>query len=546
MRLIKLSKYVLTPFGSYCQAGDYNEALHLFADLKSSGITPDPVILATVLTACSRTRNLQFGKAIHSYIADSCLQIDARLQTALITMYSNCGSMVTAHKLYSELSPVNPAASTAMVFGYAKAGQIELARSVFDSMIDKDLVAWSAMISGYAESDKPIEALKLFNKMQLASVRPDQITMLSIISACANLGALNQAQWVQRYVDKNGFSQILSVNNALIDMFSKCGSLMTARKIFKEMPTRNVISWTAMITGLAMHGEGTEAITLFDKMKVEGVKPNRVTFIGLLYACSHSGLVEQGQSIFESMSLDFGIEPEQQHYGCMVDLFGRAKLFKGAVDLIDSMPFQPNVVVWGSLLSACRVHGEVELGELAAKHILELDPGHDGAYVLLSNIYAKAGRWEDVGEVRKSMKCQAVWKEKGCSWTELDGEVHEFLMADESHPRSKEIYEKLDEVVKTLEGAGYDPHLGSVLVDLEEEEKRKAVLLHSEKLALSFGLISSAHGACIQIAKNLRVCEDCHTFMKLASKVFAKEIIVRDRTRFHHYRNGVCSCGDFW
>nr|UPT49498.1 pentatricopeptide repeat protein AaPPR667 [Agave angustifolia] len=433
-----------------------------------------------------------------------------------------------------------------MVFGYAKLRQRELARSVFDSMADKDLVAWSAMISGYAESDRPTEALKLFNEMQTFGVRPDQITMLSVISACASLGALDQAQWVHIYVDKNGFNRVLSVNNALIDMFSKCGSLMTARKIFNEMPKRNIISWTAMITGFAMHGEGTAALALFDQMKVEGVKPNKVTFIGLLYACSHSGLVEQGRRVFESMSLDFGLQPEQQHFGCMVDLFGRAKLFKEAIHLIDSMPFQPNVVVWGSLLSACRLHGEVELGELAAKRILELEPGHDGAYVLLSNIYAKAGRWGDVGEVRRSMTCQAVWKEKGCSWTELDGEVHEFLMGDETHPRSKEIYEKLDEVVKELEIAGYKPHLESVLVDLEEEEKRGAVLLHCEKLALAFGLISSAKDASIRITKNLRVCEDCHSFMKLASKVFQREIIVRDRTRFHHYSDGVCSCGDFW
>ncbi|XP_020251014.1 pentatricopeptide repeat-containing protein At4g14820 [Asparagus officinalis] len=514
--------------------------------MKGSGLTPDPVILATVLSACSRTGNLCFGQAIHSYIAETNLQIDGRLLTALITMYSNCGSMETAKKLYDGLSPKNPAASTAMVFGYAKLNQIELARSVFDSMADKDLVAWSAMISGYAESDRPAEALKLFNEMQLSNVRPDKITMLSVISACANLGALDQAHWVHTYVSNNGFNRVLSVNNALIDMFSKCGSLTIARKIFNEMPERNVITWTAMITGLAMHGEGTTAIALFDQMKLEGVRPNKVTFIGLLYACSHSGLVEEGQRVFESMSVDFGLEPEQQHCGCMVDLFGRAKLFKEAIDLINSMPFQPNVVVWGSLLSACRLHGEVELGELAAKRILEMDPGHDGAYVLLSNIYAKAGRWRDVGEVRRSMRSQAVWKERGCSWIGLDGEVHEFLMAEELHPRSKEIYEKLDEMVKKLEDAGYSPHIGSVLVDLEEEEKRRAVLLHSEKLALSFGLISTGKGASIRIAKNLRVCEDCHSFMKLASKVFEREIIVRDRTRFHHYRNGVCSCGDFW
>jgi len=226
-----------------------------------------------------------------------------------------------------------------MVFGYAKLRQRELARSVFDSMADKDLVAWSVMISSYADSDQPTEALKLFNEMQIFGMRPDQITMLSVISACANLGTLDQAQWFQVYVDKNGFNRVLSVNNALIDMFLKCRSLMTARNFFNEMPKRNAISWTAMITGFAMHGEGTAALALFDQMKVEGLDPNNVIFIGLLYACSHSGLVEQGRRVFESMSLDFGIESEQQHFGYMVNLFGCAKLCKKQLISSTQCPF---------------------------------------------------------------------------------------------------------------------------------------------------------------------------------------------------------------
>ena len=203
------------------------------------------------------------------------------------------------------------------------------------------------------------------------------------------------------------------------------------------------------------------------------------------------------------------------------------------------MPFQPNVVVWGSLSSACWLHGEVELGELATKHILELDPGHDGAYVLLSNVYAKAGRWGDVGGVRRLVTSQAVWKARGCSWTELDGEVHEFLlMGDETHPRSIEIYEKLDEVVKELEIAGYNPHLRSVLVDLEEEEKRRVILLIVKSWLFHLGLSVLLK---VQAFESQRI----FSFMKLASKVFEREIIARDRTRFHHYRDGVCSCGDF-
>uniref|UniRef100_A0A6V7QSY8 Uncharacterized protein n=1 Tax=Ananas comosus var. bracteatus TaxID=296719 RepID=A0A6V7QSY8_ANACO len=456
----------------YCQSGRYSEALLLFVEMRSSGIVPDQVILATVLSACGRAKNLMFGKSLHCYILQSDPSIDTHLQSALITVYSNCGSMEIAQKLFDGMCPKNLVASTAMVFGYAKLGHMEIARSIFDQMPNKDLVSWSAMISGYAESDRPSEALKLFNMMQESGLKPDEITILSVVSACANLGALDQAKWIHIYVNKNGFRTVLSVGNALIDMFSKCGSLAHAQKIFNEMPRRNVITWTSMITGLAMHGDGRSALALFDRMKVEGVEPNSVTFTGLLYACSHAGLVEEGRLVFRSMAQEHNIEPKYEHFGCMVDLLGRARLLEEALQLIESMPLRPNVVVWGSLLGACRVHGEVEIGELAAKRLLELDPRHDGAYVLLSNLYAKAGRWDDVREVRKQMKSRGVLKEKGCSWMELNGKVHEFLMGDVSHPRNEEIYLKLNEVVEELGKMGYSPNVGSALVDLEEEEKR--------------------------------------------------------------------------
>ncbi|KAJ0974102.1 hypothetical protein J5N97_016067 [Dioscorea zingiberensis] len=530
-----------------CQSGFYSEALQLFEEMKSSNVTPDQMVLATVLSACGRTGNLSSGKAIHSYILETGIAMDAHIRSSLINLYSNCRSMDIAEELFDEMSPKDLVASTAMVFGYAKIGRIETARAIFDDMPEKDLVCWSAMISGYVESDKPSEALKLFNEMQDLGVRPDQITVLSVISACAHLGALDQAKWIHIFVDKNRFRDVLMIRNALIDMYSKCGNLAGAWRVFDGTPRKNVITWTSMITGLAMHGDGRSALVLFEQMKAEGVEPNGVTFIGLLYACSHSGLVAEGRQVFESMVREHKIEPKLEHYGCMVDLLCRAKLLREAFELIESMPFRPNVIIWGSLLGGCRVHMDVELGEIAANKILELDPDHDGAYVLLSNIYAKANMWDEVGRVRRLMKCRGVSKEKGCSWLEINGNVHEFLMGDESHPNSKDIYRKLEDIVQELEhNVGYSPDTGSVLVDLEEEEKKGAVLLHSEKLALSFGLINSERGSCIRIAKNLRVCEDCHSFMELVSKVFDREIVLRDRTRFHHYKNGVCSCKGFW
>lgn len=530
----------------YCQSGHYDTAFHLFEEMKNSDVKPDEMILSTILSACGRAGKLTYGKAIHDFIEENDMVVDSHLLSALIAMYTGSGSMDLAQQLFDKTSPKNFVVATAMVSGYSKLGQIEDARLIFDQIVQKDLVCWSAMISGYAESDRPQEALRLFSEMEVSGLRPDQVTMLSVISACAHLGALDQAKWVHLYVDKNGLGGALSVNNALIDMYAKCGSLERARGVFEKMPRRNVISWTTMLSAFAMHGDAGNALNFFNQMKHANIEPNGVTFVGVLYACSHAGLVEEGRQIFATMVNEYNITPKHEHYGCMVDLYGRANLLREALEVIETMPLAPNVVIWGSLMAACQIHGEIELGEFAAKQVLELEPDHDGALVVLSNIYAKEGRWEDVGMVRKIMKNSGISKQRGCSRIELKNEVHEFLMADRSHKQAYQIYEKLDEVVREVKRVGYTPNPCNVLVDLEEEEKKEAILWHSEKLALSFGLISEKKGSCIRIVKNLRICEDCHTFMKLASKVYDREIIVRDRTRFHHYRHGSCSCKDYW
>nr|GMD77328.1 pentatricopeptide repeat-containing protein At4g14820 [Ipomoea batatas] len=531
----------------YCESGLFDDALSLLEEMKSSGVETDERIFTTILSSCARARNLAVGKLIHNFVSENDIAIDSQLQTALVNMYASCGSMDVAQSLYDELSPKNVVASTAMLFGYSKVGRIEAARLIFDQMASRDLVCWSAMISGYAESDQPQEALKLFNEMQAASrIRPDQVAMLSVISACANLGALDQAKHIHMFVKKNGFEEDLRINNALIDMYGKCGSLDGAIGVFDRMHRKNVISWTSMINAFAMHGDANNALLLFNQMKHEKVEPNGVTFLGLLYACSHAGLVEEGQKMFSSMVNEYGLVPKHEHYGCMVDLYGRANLLKEALMVIESMPMSPNVVIWGSLMAACRIHGEFELGEFAAKQILVLEPDHSGAHVLLSNIYAKERRWGNVREVRKLMTLNDITKEHGCSKIEINREIHEFLTADRSHKQADEIYAKLDIVVDKLKEAGYAPDTSSVLLDLDEDEKRDAILWHSEKLAFCYGLMNSERGSCIRIIKNLRVCEDCHNFMKLASRVFDRKIVMRDRTRFHQYADGLCSCKDFW
>ncbi|PRQ38606.1 putative tetratricopeptide-like helical domain, DYW domain-containing protein [Rosa chinensis] len=530
----------------YCQSGHYDIAFNLFEEMKNSDVKPDEMILSTILSACGRAGKLTYGKAVHDFIEENEIVVDSHILSALIALYAGSGCMDLAQQLFDKTSEKNFVVATAMVSGYSKLGRVEDARLIFDQIVQKDLVCWSAMISGYAESDRPQEALRLFSEMKVSGLRPDQVTMLSVISACAHLGALDQAKWVHLYVDKNGFGGALSVNNALIDMYAKCGSLERARGVFEKMPRRNVITWTTMISAFAMHGDASNALNFFNQMKLANVEPNGVTFVGVLYACSHAGLVEQGRQIFASMVNEYNITPKHEHYGCMVDLYGRANLLREALEVIETMPLAPNVVIWGSLMAACQIHGEIELGEFAAKQVLELEPDHDGALVVLSNIYAKERRWEEVGMVRKIMKNNGISKQRGCSRIELKNEIYEFLMADRSHKQADQIYEKLDEVVREVKQVGYTPNTCNILVDLEEEEKKEAILWHSEKLALSFGLIGAKKGSCIRIVKNLRICEDCHTFMKLASKVYDREIIVRDRTRFHHYKHGYCSCKDYW
>ena len=514
--------------------------------MRSCDVKPDSVILCTVLSACGHAGNLSYGKTIHEFVKDDGYAINSHLQTALINMYANCGAMDLAREIYNGLSSKHLIVSTAMLSGYAKLGMVKDARFIFDQMIERDLVCWSAMISGYAESDQPQEALKLFDEMLQKRIVPDQITMLSVISACSHVGALAQANWIHTCVDRSGFGRALSVNNALIDMYAKCGNLVKAREVFENMPRKNVISWSSMINAFAMHGNADSAINLFHRMKEENIEPNGVTFIGVLYACGHAGLVEEGEKLFSSMINEHGISPTCEHYGCMVDLYCRANFMTKAVELIETMPFAPNVIIWGSLMSACQVHGEAELGEFAAKRLLELEPDHDGALVVLSNIYAKEKRWNDVGLIRKSMSYKGISKEKASSRIEINNEVHMFMMADRYHKRSDEIYEKLDEVVSKLKLVGYKPSTSGILIDLEEEDKKELVLWHSEKLAVCYGLISRRKELCIRIVKNLRICEDCHSFMKLVSKVYQIEIIVRDRTRFHHCSGGICSCRDYW
>lgn len=301
-----------------------------------------------------------------------------------------------------------------------------------------------------------------------------------------------------------------------------------------------------MVAGLAQNGYSRQALELFESMKESGSRPNYITVLGVLFACSHAGLVEKGWYYFRSMKKLFGVDPGREHYGCLIDLLGRAGRLDEAVKLIHEMECEPDSVTWRTLLGACRVHRNVDLAIYAAKKIIELEPEDAGTYILLSNIYANTQRWEDVAEVRKTMTNRGIRKTPGCSWIEVDKQIHVFILGDTSHPKIEEIVQRLNDLIERVMGVGYVPDTNFVLQDLEGEQKEDSLRYHSEKLAIMFGLMNLSREKTVRIRKNLRICGDCHVFAKVVSRMEHRSIVIRDPIRYHHFQDGVCSCGDYW
>eukprot|EP01018_Ginkgo_biloba_P034749 Gb_24823 [translate_table: standard] len=497
---------------AYARHGGAEEAMTLFYRMQRTGVQPDRFTFASVLPACS---NLAALKDVHEEITRRGFVADVFVESALVDMYAKCGS-------------------------------IQNARNLFDKMRQRDVVSWNAMIAGYAQNGPVDEALTLFYQMQQTGIQPDQYTFANVIPACANLAALEQGKVIHEVTIRSGLQSNVFVGSALVDMYAKCGSIEKARNVFDKMHQRNVVTWNTMIVGYAMHGYGNEAIQLFEEMQRSGAIPDHVTFVGVLSACCHAGLLDKGWQYFDCMSQYYQIAPALKHYGCMVDLLGRAGRLDEAREFINKMPIKPDAAVWGCLLAACRNHTNVELGERVAECLFELDAENNAPYVLLSNIYATAGRWGDIEKVRQMMKHRKIKKKLGCSWIEVNKQVHSFLAGDRSHPQMEKINAELERLSGKMKVAGYVPDTRFVLNDVDEEQKERILCHHSEKLAIAFGFINTPPGTAIRIIKNLRVCGDCHSAVKFISKIAAREIFVRDPNRFHHFRDGRCSCGDYW
>lgn len=604
-----------TIIAGYAQNGLAKIALELVIRMQEEGQKPDSITLVTLLPAVADYGSLIIGKSIHAYVLRASFESLVNISTALLDMYSKCGSVGTARLIFNRMKQKTAVSWNSMIDGYVQNEDAEEAMEIFQKMLDegfqptnvtimealhacadlgdlergkfvhklvdqlklgsdvsvmnslmsmyskckrvdiaakifknlqgKTLVSWNTMILGYAQNGRVSEALSHFCQMQSQNMKPDSFTMVSVIPALAELSVTRQAKWIHGLVIRTCFGKNIFVMTALVDMYAKCGAVHTARKLFDMMDERHVTTWNAMIDGYGTNGLGKAAVDLFNEMEKGTIKPNDITFLCVISACSHSGLVEEGLQYFASMKEDYGLEPAMDHYGAMVDLLGRAGRLSEAWDFIQKMPMEPGITVFGAMLGACRIHKNVELGERAADKIFELNPVEGGYHVLLANIYSTASLWDKVAKVRKMMEKKGLQKTPGCSLVDLRNEVHTFYSGSTSHPQSKRIYTFLETLGDEIKAAGYVPDTNSIH-DVEADVKEQLLNSHSEKLAIAFGLLNTTPGTTIHIRKNLRVCGDCHNATKYISLVTGREIIVRDMHRFHHFKNGTCSCGDYW
>ncbi|KAL3616284.1 hypothetical protein CASFOL_039674 [Castilleja foliolosa] len=526
--------------------GSYYHAICLYVQMLENFIFPDNFVINSVLNSCVLESNLRMGREIHAHGLKFGLYSNRQAKLKLMELYGKFGEFDDIKKVFDEMPKRDVVAETVMITSYMEHKLIKEACDVFNSLNDKDTVCWTAMIGGLVKNGEMNKALDYFRQMQREkNVRANEFTVVCVLSACAQLGALELGKWIHSYVDKYKIKINHFVGSALINMYSKCGSIEEAERVFKGLIEKDVSTYNSMINGLALNGKSKEAIEIFRNMINERINPTDISFVAVLNACSHGGLVDVGFEIFQSMR---NIEPKLEHYGCMVDLLGRAGKVDNAYKFIQDMKVEPDHIIWGSLLSACIVHKKYELGEQIVKILSDRYYGclDTGTYILISNFYSSWGKWEQALLARAKLNEIGVQKEPGCSSIEVNNEIHEFLLGDIRHPHKKAIYEKLQELEGKLRSEGYCPKVNIVPHDIKDEEKESALEIHSERLAICYGLISTEPCTTIRVVKNLRVCEDCHTMIKLVSKITRRRIIMRDRNRFHHFEKGGCSCGDYW
>ncbi|GLU12722.1 hypothetical protein SLE2022_293810 [Rubroshorea leprosula] len=495
-------------------AGDYLEAFRFFINMWEEISDADTRTLATMIRSAAGLEQISVGRQLHSCALKMGIGKDTFISCALIDMYSKCGN-------------------------------IEGAQFVFVEMPEKTTVGWNSIIAGYALHGYSEEALNMYYEMRDSGVKMDHFTFSIIIRICTRLASLEHAKQAHAGLIRHGFGLDIVADTALVDFYSKWGRVEDAQSVFDYMPCKNLISWNALIAGYGNHGHGEEALEKFEQMLEEGMKPNHVTFLAVLHACSYSGLSERGWEIFQSMSRDHKIKPRPMHFACMIELLGKEGLLDEAFALIRGAPFKPTANMWAALLTASRVHGNLELGKFAAEKLYGMEPEKLINYVVLLNIYIRSGKSKEAAAVVQTLRRKGLIMRPACSWIEVKKQQHVFLSGDKCHVQTKEIYHKVDSLIHEISKLGYVPEEKTLLPDVDEQEQR-VLLYHSEKLAIAFGLINTPEWTPLQIVQGHRICNDCHNAIKFISQVTQREIVVRDASRFHRFKNGSCSCGDYW
>ncbi|GMH05731.1 hypothetical protein Nepgr_007571 [Nepenthes gracilis] len=439
---------------AYASHSDHRSVLWLYRNLFRQGcFLPNEYVYPHVLKSSLEVFDSNGTESVHTQIMKSGFGLNAVVQTALIDSYSRFSSGIwTARQIFEEMLNKNVVSWTAMISGYSRYGEMGNAILLFEEMPLRDVPSWNAIIAGCVQNGMFMEAIFFFRKMLNLTVTqhwhnlPNEVTSVCALSACGHTGMLQLGKWIHVYILKNSFGPCSFISNALVDMYGKCGNLRAAKNVFDKMRERGLTSWNSMINSYALHGQCWRAVDIFEKMiqSEEDVKPDEITFVSLLNACTHGGLVEKGYFYFDLMSKVYGIEPHMEHYGCLIDLLGRAGWFGEAMEVISKMKIEPDEVIWGSLLNGCKIHGNTDLAEFVIRKLIEIDPNNGGYIIMLANLYVKLARWDEVVDVRKMLKESNAQKIPGCSWIEVDSQVHQFHSACNKHPKTEEIYAILE------------------------------------------------------------------------------------------------------
>lgn len=512
--------------------GDNGEAatgLQFFVEMLSDCVEPNEFTLTSALSLCCVMQSLDIGTQIHSLTIKLGFESNLPIKNSIMYLYLKCGWIHEAKKLFDEMETISLVTWNAMIAGHAR--MMDFAKD--------DLAAHQC----------GSEALSIFLKLNWSGMKPDLFTFSSVLSVCSSLVALEQGEQVHAQTIKTGFLSDVVVGTALVNMYNKCGSIERASKAFVEMSIRTLISWTSMITGYAQNGQPQQALLLFEDMRLAGVRPNKITFVGVLSACSHAGMVDEALDYFQMMKNEYKITPVMDHYACLIDMFVRLGRLDEAFNFIKEMDLEPNEFIWSILIAGCRSQGKLELGFYAAEQLLNLKPKDTETYNLLLNMYLSAGKWKEVSRVRKMMKEEKLGRLKDWSWISIKDKIYSFKRNARSHAQSGEMYELLGNLHEKAKSFGYEWEESLEVTDEEEDaDEEKAltsIVYHSEKLAIAFGLLNTSNAVPIRVTKSISMCRDCHNFIRIISLLSAREIIIRDSKRLHKFINGHCSCGDF-